>query len=110
MASLLVGEKGRAVGLDMTPGMLEWPRKFVAGWARGPVEFLEGTVESLRFDDGSFDAVFSNGVLNLVPQKDAAFREIFRVLAPGGTFAAADLLVTETIPADVLADMDAWST
>jgi len=74
------------------------------------VEFHEGTVEDLPFDDGSFDMVISNGVLNLVPDKSTAFGEIHRVLVGGGTLAVADLLVTSTIPDDVLESADAWST
>lgn len=110
VAAHLVGATGRVVGLDMTAEMLEWARRFAGEWALGNVSFVEGAIEALPFEDGAFDMVISNGVLNLVPDKDAAFREIHRVLRPGGTFAAADLLVTESIPADVLASMDAWST
>jgi SAM-dependent methyltransferase len=106
VAALLVGAEGRAAGVDLTPEMLEWPRKHAAA----NVEFHEGTVEALPFEDGSFDLAISNGALNLVPDKDAAFREIFRVLAPGGAFAVADLLVTSTVPEEVLKGMDAWST
>jgi ubiquinone/menaquinone biosynthesis C-methylase UbiE len=64
----------------------------------------------MPFADGAFDMAVSNGVLNLVPDKDRAFREIHRVLRPGGAFVAADLLVTESVPPEVLANMDAWST
>lgn len=110
VAAHLVGAEGRAVGLDMTAEMMEWARRFAADWPLGNAEFEEGTIEALPFEDNSFDMVISNGVLNLVPDKDAAFSEIHRVLKPGGTFAAADLLVTETIPEEVLASMDAWST
>ena len=106
VAALLVGAAGRAVGVDLTPEMLAWPRKHTAR----NVEFHEGTVEALPFEDRSFDLAISNGALNLVPHKDAAFREIFRVLAPGGAFAVADLLVTSTVPEEVLQGMDAWST
>lgn len=73
-------------------------------------EFVEGTVESLPFERGSFDLVISNGVLNLAPDKDAAYREIRRVLRPGGVLAAADLLVVEAVPAETLASMAAWSS
>jgi ubiquinone/menaquinone biosynthesis C-methylase UbiE len=73
------------------------------------VEFLEASAESLPFPDATFDVAVSNGVLNLVPDKDAAFREIRRVLRPGGALLAADLLVDEAIPEEVLAAQDAWS-
>jgi arsenite methyltransferase len=90
-----------AVGLDLTREML--PR------SRGRAAFVHGDVESLPFAPGSFDLVVSNGALNLAPDKRRAFREIARVLRPGGAFAAADLAVVDTLPASVLASMDAWS-
>jgi SAM-dependent methyltransferase len=110
VAAQLVGPRGRAVGIDLTNEMLAWPRRLAADWPHGDATFAAGSVESLDFDDASFDAVISNGALNLVPDKDAALREIHRVLRPGGTFAVADLLVTEAIPDEVLAGVDAWST
>lgn len=110
VAAHLVGRKGRAVGLDMTAEMLEWAKRCAADWPLRNVEFVEGTIEALPFDDDSFDIVFSNGVLNLVPDKAVAFREIHRVLKSSGALAAADLLVTESIPEEVLTSMDAWST
>lgn len=106
VAAQMVGKQGRAVGVDLTPEMLAWAKQHAAA----NTEFHEGSVEALPFEDESFDLAISNGALNLVPDKDAAFREIFRVLAPGGTFAVADLLVTATVPEEVLAGMDAWST
>ncbi len=109
VAAGLVGPKGRATGLDLTPEMLEWPRKARAAFNQSNVEFHEGSAEKLPFEDDSFDLVTSNGVLNLVPDKDAAYAEIRRVLRPGGVFAAADLLVVEAIPETVLASEDAWS-
>jgi SAM-dependent methyltransferase len=107
VAAVLVGAAGRAVGLDLTPEMLAWPREHLT--ARN-VAFHEGLIEALPFEDESFDMVLSNGALNLVPEKDAAFREIFRVLAPGGAFAVADVLVTANVPVEVLKGLDAWST
>ncbi len=110
VAAHLVGATGRSVGLDMSSEMLTWAKQHAADWPLGNVEFKEGMIEALPFEDHSFDMVISNGVLNLVPDKDAAFQEIHRVLKPTGTFAAADLLVTETIPDEVLTSVDAWST
>jgi arsenite methyltransferase len=109
VAGGMVGPGGRAVGIDLVPEMLEWGRRALEGRPPSPVEFVAGGLDALPFADGSFDLVVSNGVLNLVPDKDAAFREIRRVLRHGGELAAADLLVTETVPPEVLADLDAWS-
>lgn len=110
VSGLLVGAEGRSVGVDLTPEMLEWPRGALGSWTLENVEFQEGNIEELPFEEGFFDLVTSNGVLNLVPDKVEAFREICRILKPGGTLAAADLLIEEKIPAAVLQDMDAWST
>ena len=90
--------------------MLIQARLAAIGSDRINLEFRQGTVESLPFDPSVFDIVISNGVLNLVPDKAAAFSEIARVLCQGGVLAAADLLVIETIPPEVLASKDAWST
>ena len=109
VASLLVGARGHVVGVDLTPEMLEFARRASVAWPFRNLQFMEGSVENLPFEDGSFDLVISNGVLNLVPDKDAAFRQLSRVLGPGGSFVAADLLVDEAIPEEVLADKDAWS-
>ena len=110
VAGVLAGSGGRAVGIDITPEMLELPRSLLGRGPVGNLEFRVADVESLPFEDGEFDLVISNGALNLAPDKDRAFRELYRVLRPGGTFAVADLLVTETVPAEVLQDLDAWST
>ncbi|MBI5365791.1 MAG: methyltransferase domain-containing protein [Planctomycetes bacterium] len=110
VAALLVGPGGRSVGIDLTPEMLTPARAASAGWRVGGVEFREAAAEELPFADGAFDLAISNGVLNLVFDKERAYSELFRVLKPGGTLAVADLLVVEEIPAAVLADVDAWST
>lgn len=110
VAARMVGAGGRVVGLDFSPEMLRVARGAEAAPAGGNLEFREGDVERLPFEDGAFDVVLSNGVVNLVPDKGAAFREIRRVLRAGGLFAAADIVVLESVPAELLASMDAWST
>lgn len=110
IAASLVGAAGRVAGLDMTPAMIDVSRGALAQQDPGNLEFVEAPAEDLPFADDSFDLVISNGVLNLVPDKDRVFRELHRVLRPEGVFAAADLLVIATIPEEVLADTDAWST
>ena len=109
IAALLAGSQGQAVGIDLTKEMLDLAR-VAASSGIGNVEFKEGSIEALPFEDASFDLVISNGVLNLIPNKAAAFSEIARVLRPEGALAAADLLVVETIPQEILANTDAWST
>jgi arsenite methyltransferase len=111
IAASLAGEEGRSIGLDLTEEMLGWARSAAAAMGRRvKVDFLAGSADILPFADAAFDLVISNGALNLVPDKAAAFSEIARVLRPGGALAAADLLVMETIPPEVLASKDAWST
>jgi len=109
VASRMVGPEGRVVGLDLTAEMVRWAGAAAKAWPLDNVTFRVGSAEKLPFEDAAFDEVISNGALNLVPDKDAAFAEIARVLRPGGVFAAADLLVVETVPDEVLADPDAWS-
>jgi SAM-dependent methyltransferase len=110
VAALQAGPEGFVVGIDLTAEMLEWARSAKTDAFTGNPHFREGSAEELPFDDASFDLVISNGVLNLVPDKESAFREIARVLRPEGNFVAADLVLVETIPEETLASMDAWST
>jgi arsenite methyltransferase len=74
VASILVGARGTAVGVDLTPEMLEVARRGLVSWTPQNIEFTEASTEQLLFDDATFDLVISNGALNLVPDKDAAFR------------------------------------
>ena len=110
VAARCVGGQGYVVGVDLTSAMVERARHALADGGQRNALVQLGGIEALPFDDDSFDRVISNGALNLVPDKDAAFTEAFRVLRPGGRFVVADLLVTETVPEEVLASLDAWST
>jgi SAM-dependent methyltransferase len=108
VAGLLTGPAGRAVGVDLTPEMVALPLRHSASTEN--LEFHAARIEALPFEDESFDLATSNGALNLVPDKDDAFTEIFRVLRRGSRLAVADLLLTDTLPPEALADLDAWST
>ena len=110
VASLLVGPAGHAVGIDLTPEMASYAAGALPDRAPPNIEFMTADVESLPFKGDTFDLVISNGALNLTPDKDRAFREIARVLRRGGRLATTDLLVREAVPAEVIANLDAWST
>ncbi len=94
-----VGAKGRVTGVDMTPAMIAKARKNIERAGARNVKVVEGNATAIPVDSGSVDVVTSNGVLNLVPDKDAAFAEIFRVLRPGGRLQLADIVVQQDVAA-----------
>jgi arsenite methyltransferase len=101
IAAQLVEHEGRVIGIDLSPEMLAVARAAEAEAGFPQVEFCEAPVEALPFPDASFDVALSNGVLNLLPDKPAALREIFRVLRPGGMLQACDIgLVGDRPPPD----------
>jgi len=102
LAALAVGPTGRAIGLDMTPAMLERARTNADALPVRNVEIREGYLEALPLEDASADVVISNGVLNLSVRQSRALAEMMRVLRPGGRIALADLVITEALPEEVL--------
>lgn len=106
LAAERVGPTGRAIGIDMTPEMLERARRNAAG--RTNVEFHHATIDQLPLDDESVDCVISNCVINLAPDKQAVFREIVRVLKPGGRLAVSDIALKQPLPAEIAKDVTAY--
>jgi arsenite methyltransferase len=103
-----VGAAGRVIGVDMTGEMLALARRNAADLGAANVEFRSGRIEQLPVETGSVDLVISNCVINLSTDKPAVFREIFRVLKPGGRFAVSDLVLLRALPASVAADVNAY--
>jgi SAM-dependent methyltransferase len=109
VAALMVGPEGSVTGIDMTPEMLAKARSGAAELGLGNVTFVEGEAEALPFADGSFDVVISNGVIDLVPDKDAVFLEIHRVLAPGGRIQIADVTIQQPVSDEGRRNIDLWT-
>jgi ubiquinone/menaquinone biosynthesis C-methylase UbiE len=96
-----VGPEGRVIGVDMTPEMIDKARTNASKLGYDNVEFRLGEIEQMPVEDSSVDLVISNCVLNLVPDKAAAFAEMFRVLRPGGRFCVSDIVATGELPPPV---------
>ena len=108
LASQKVGLKGRAIGIDMTPAMIERARSNAASGGYTNVEFHQATIDKLPLPDASVDCVISNCVLNLAPDKPAVFREIFRVLKPGGRLAVSDIALKGQLPDAIAKSLPAY--
>ena len=102
LAAKKVGGAGRVIGLDMTPEMLERARMNQKIIGATNVEFRQGTMENIPLDDASVDGVISNGVINLSAEKGQTFRELYRVLKPGGRLVFSDSVVNGQLPRSVL--------
>jgi arsenite methyltransferase len=110
-ASQMIGEEGKAIGVDGTPEMIWRARETKAkyGTKYANVEFRLGEIEQLPVESNSVDYVISNCVINLSPDKQKVLNEAFRVLKPGGMFAVADITRDQPISDAARKDMDSWS-
>lgn len=108
LAAQRVGPSGRAIGIDMTSEMLELARKNAARSEAKNVEFHQATIDRLPLPDASVDCVISNCVINLAPDKPAVFREIARVLKPGGRLAVSDIALKKPLPPEIADDVMAY--
>ena len=108
-AAVLVGESGRVVGVDITDEQLEKAARLRDRDGFAQVEFVEARIEELPFDDASFDAVISNGVINLSPVKGRVFAEAARVLRPGGRLAIADIVSGRPLKERTRRNVELWA-
>ena len=109
LAAKKVGEHGRVIGVDMTEDMVARGRQLAQEHGFGNVEFRQGDIEHLPVDSATVDVIISNCVINLTPDKLASFKEIHRVLRPGGRILIADLVTAGELPPDVRASAAAWA-
>lgn len=110
LAARQVGPEGRVIGLDMTPEMIKLARRNAKKIGAANVDFRYGEMEEIPLADNSVDAVISNCVINLSPDKEQVFREAFRILRPGGRVAVSDIVLLKDLPEDVRSDLSAWSS
>ncbi|MGP8105113.1 MAG: arsenite methyltransferase, partial [Desulfobaccales bacterium] len=109
LAAKKVGEHGRVIGVDLTGDMVARGRQLAQEHGFGNVEFRQGDIEHLPVDSASVDVVISNCVINLTLDKLASFKEVYRVLRPGGRMLVADLTTVGELPPEVRASAAAWA-
>ena len=108
LAAKMVGPEGRAIGIDMTTAMIDRARETAAKSGYTNVEFYQSTIDRIPLPDASVDCILSNCVINLAPDKPAVFREIARVLKPGGRVALSDIALKHDLPDTVAQSMAAY--
>lgn len=109
IAARNVGPTGRVIGVDMTDSMLAVATQNKAGLGLANVEFRKGEIENLPVESDSVDVIISNCVINLSPDKEAVFREIYRVLKPGGRVSVSDIVTEGEFPPQLRANVNAWA-
>jgi len=108
LAADKVGTKGKVIGVDMTPEMIEKARENADKGSYSKVEFRLGEIENLPVTDNSADVVISNCVINLSPDKQKVFEETFRVLKPGGRIMVSDVVLAKPLPENIMESVDAY--
>jgi len=108
LAAKKVGETGKAIGIDMTPAMLDRARQNAAKSGITNVEFHQATIDNMPLEDNSVDCVISNCVINLAEDKPRVFREIARILKPGGRLAVSDIALKQELPSVLKEDLMAY--
>jgi arsenite methyltransferase len=109
MSARQVGPDGRVIGLDMTPDMIKLARRNAKKMGVSNVDFRFGEMEDIPLPDASVDVIISNCVVNLAPDKEAVFREAYRVLQPGGRISISDIVIDGDLPPSVRVRLDAWA-
>ncbi|HPF13939.1 MAG: arsenite methyltransferase [Planctomycetes bacterium] len=109
LAAQKVGPTGQAIGIDMTADMVSLARKNAAKAGYPQAKFYLAEIEAIPLPDNSVDCVISNCVLNLCPDKDAALREIYRILKPGGRLAISDIALKQELPPAIASEVAAWT-
>jgi arsenite methyltransferase len=109
LAARKVGPQGRVIGLDMTPDMIKLARRNAKAMGVTNVDFRYGEMEEIPLADESVDAILSNCVINLSPDKDAVFHEAYRVLRPGGRLSVSDVVIDGDLPEAIRSRLDAWA-
>ena len=109
VARAIVGETGKVTGIDFTDAMLEKARTNNAKIGYTNVEFIQGDIEKMPFPDNTFDVIVSNCVLNLVPDKQKAFSEMYRLTKPGGHFCVSDVVIKGELPEKLQKDAEMYA-
>lgn len=108
-ATRYIGKEGKAIGIDITPEMVEIAKKNAEKLNIKNVEFLLGDIENLPLNDSSVDVVISNCVINHAKDKSKVYKEIHRVLKPGGRFVISDIIAEKELPDEIKKDPEAWA-
>jgi len=108
-AAAIVGDSGQAVGVDLSPAMIEAARRAAAEQGMANAQFYQGDVEALPLSNGIFDAIVSDCAINHALDKKRAYAEIYRVLKPGGRMVVSDVVALEELPKEIKDDPAAWA-